>query len=85
MKKYLRHYHWFRKGWEDPNLPNLQNVLRRISVEDVWIDAMRHAHLIGCIPTKTLVHLAKETPVKGPLWEEKKDYYRQAIGRKERR
>ena len=37
---------------------------------------------IGCIPTKTLVHLAKETPVKA-TWEEKKDYYRQAIGRKE--
>ena len=37
---------------------------------------------IGCIPTKTLVHLAKETPVKA-MWEEKKDYYRQAIGRKE--
>ena len=37
---------------------------------------------IGCIPTKTLVHLAKETPVKA-TWEEKKEYYRQAIGRKE--
>ena len=37
---------------------------------------------IGCIPTKTLVHLAKETPVKA-TWEEKKDYYRQAIGRKD--
>ena len=29
-----------------------------------------------------MVHLAKETPVKA-TWEEKKDYYRQAIGRKE--
>ena len=37
---------------------------------------------IGCIPTKTLVHLAKETPAKA-AWEEKKAYYRQAIGRKE--
>nr|WP_320947689.1 FAD-dependent oxidoreductase [Bacteroides intestinalis] len=37
---------------------------------------------IGCIPTKTLVHLAKEAPVKA-TWEEKKEYYRQAIGRKE--
>lgn len=37
---------------------------------------------IGCIPTKTLVHLAKETPAK-VAWEEKKDYYRQAIGRKD--
>ena len=29
-----------------------------------------------------MVHLAKETPVKA-TWEEKKEYYRQAIGRKE--
>ncbi len=37
---------------------------------------------IGCIPTKTLVHAAK-APVKA-TWEDKKDYYRQAIARKKR-
>lgn len=37
---------------------------------------------IGCIPTKTLVHLAKETPAKA-TWDEKKEYYRKAIAQKE--
>lgn len=37
---------------------------------------------IGCIPTKTLVHLSKLTPA-GSSFEEKREYYRQAIARKE--
>ena len=37
---------------------------------------------IGCIPTKTLVHLSKLTPA-GSSFKEKREYYRQAIARKE--
>ena len=43
----------------------------------VW----RHVSISAVFLQKTLVHLAKETPVKA-TWEEK-DYYHQAIGRKE--
>lgn len=73
----------FGKGREDPGCQNLQNVRRRVAIVE-RSDRMYGGTCIniGCIPTKTLVHLAKETPVKA-TWEEKKDYYRQAIGRKE--
>lgn len=37
---------------------------------------------IGCIPTKTLVHAAKLAD-KDASWEQKQEYYRHAIGRKE--
>lgn len=37
---------------------------------------------IGCIPTKTLVHLA-ELAEKSVSWEQKQAYYRQAIAKKE--
>ena len=37
---------------------------------------------IGCIPTKTLVHAAKQAD-KDASWEVKKAYYRQSIARKE--
>lgn len=37
---------------------------------------------IGCIPTKTLVHLAKLAPTNASF-EEKKEYYRKAIAKKE--
>lgn len=37
---------------------------------------------IGCIPTKTLVHLAKEASAEAS-WKEKRAYYRQAVGRKD--
>ena len=37
---------------------------------------------IGCIPTKTLVHAAKQVD-KDASWEVKKAYYRQSIARKE--
>lgn len=37
---------------------------------------------IGCIPTKTLVHLAKLAPVEAPL-SEKRAYYARAVAQKE--
>lgn len=37
---------------------------------------------IGCIPTKTLVHLAKLAP-REASWQQKKEYYSQAISQKE--
>lgn len=40
---------------------------------------------IGCIPTKTLIHDAQEVANRGGLsFEEKKEYYRRAIERKEK-
>ena len=38
---------------------------------------------VGCIPTKTLVHHAKEASrQKGLSWEQKKEMYREAVGKK---
>ena len=40
---------------------------------------------IGCIPTKTLVHLAKEASLKkGASFEQRKEYYKEAIAQKDK-